>query len=89
MPQKMMEEEEEGAFWYGLDVETREELELGVPTLNIQLEYVGWWVPWRPEPEPAPEGPPLSPLQVEQMEVDGTEQAQEDSAMAENDAAVE
>ena len=40
MPQKISEEEEV-AFWHRLDVETREELELGVPSLDIQLEDVG------------------------------------------------
>ena len=58
MPQKMMKEEEE-AFWYGLDVEMREELELGLPPPNVQLAKVGQRILWRAELEPAQEGPPL------------------------------
>ena len=34
MPQKMTGEEE-GAFWHGLDMELREELELGATPINI------------------------------------------------------
>ena len=79
MLQKMMEEE--GAFWHGLDVDTLEELELGIPTPNIWLKDVGQWVWWGPEPEPAPEGPTLSPLGAEPMAVDGTEQVQEEGAV--------
>ena len=37
MPQKMTKEEEE-AFWHGLDEKTEEELELGPPPPNVQLE---------------------------------------------------
>ena len=40
MLQKILEEEE-AAFWHGLDVERREELELGVLPLDIQLEDMG------------------------------------------------
>ena len=36
-----MSEEEEAAFWHRLDVEIGEELELGVPPLDIQLRDVG------------------------------------------------
>ena len=88
MLQKMMEEQE-GAFWRGLDLETGEELELGVPLPVVQLEEVGWWVWWGPAAEPAAEGPPLSHLGPGLMEVDGTKQAQEDGAMVENDAIAE
>ena len=74
MPQQIMEEEEEGAFWHGLDIETREELELGIPPPNICLTDVGRWVWWGPNPELALKGPPLLPLRVELMEVDGAKQ---------------
>ena len=69
------EEEEEEAFWRRLDLEMGEELELGPPPLNVQLEEAGWWVPWGPELQPAQEGPPMSPLGLELMEVDGAKQA--------------
>ena len=38
--------EEEVAFWHGLDLEIREELELRVPPLDIWIEDVGWRVQW-------------------------------------------
>ena len=47
-------EEEEGTFWHWLDLEMREELELGVLTPNIWLEDMGRQIPWGPEPELAP-----------------------------------
>ena len=83
MPQRVMTEEG-GAFWHELDLEMREELELGVLTPNIWLEDVGRWVWWGPAPEPAPEGPPLLPLGAGPMEVDGAKQAQ-DGASVEDD----
>ena len=55
MPQRMSTKEKP-AFWHGLDVETEEELELGVPPPDMQLEDVCWWVRWGLEPELAPEG---------------------------------
>ena len=67
----------------------REELELGPPPPNVQLEGVGQWVSWGPELQLVQEGPPLSPLQAEPMDLDGTKQVQEDGAMAEEDAAGE
>ena len=39
-----MLDKEEMAFWHGLDPEMGEELELGGPPLDIQLEDVGWRV---------------------------------------------
>ena len=66
-----MTEEEEGTFWHRLDFEMREELELGPPPPNIELEDMGQQVPWGPELQLVQEGPPLSPLQVELIEVDG------------------
>ena len=74
------EEEEEEAFWCRLDVAMGEELELGPPPPNVQLEEAGRQVPWGPALEPAQEGPPLLPLGPGPMEVDGTEQAPEDGA---------
>ena len=41
------------------------------------------------ETEQVPEGPPLSPLGAEPIEVDGAEQAQEEGAMVKDDATVE
>ena len=73
-----MTREEEEAFWRGLDVAMREELELGPPPPTIQLEKVGWWVLWGLAVEPAQEGPPLLPLGPRPMEVDGAEQVPED-----------
>ena len=58
MLQKMMTAQED-AFWYGLDVEMGEELELGPPPLTVQLEEVAWQIPWGPVVEPAQEGRPL------------------------------
>ena len=54
--------EEEVAFWYGLDLEIVEELELKVPTPDILLDDVGRRVQWGLEPEPAEKGPPLLAL---------------------------
>ena len=45
MAQKILTKEEV-VFWYGLNLEMGKELELGVPSLDIQLEDVGQWVPW-------------------------------------------
>ena len=47
-----------------------EELELGMPHPDVQLEDVGWRVWWGPEPEPVAEGPPLLPLREELIEVE-------------------
>ena len=68
-----------------------EELELGVPSLNIQLKDMGGWVPWGMEQEPVVEGPPLSPLPREEPMVveEGTEQAQKDGSMVKDDATAE
>ena len=75
---------QEEAFWCGLDMETGEELELGLPPTAIQLEEVGWWIPWGLAVEPAQEGQPLLPLGLGPIEVDGAEQALEDGAAAED-----
>ena len=53
---------------------TGEDLELGCPPPRLQLEEVGWRIPWMPEVEPAKEGSPLAPLGPGSMEVDGAEQ---------------
>ena len=63
-----------------------EELEMGPSPPTIQLEEVGWRVPWGPAVELAQEGPPLSPLGPGPMEVDGTEQVPEDVATVEDTA---
>ena len=63
-------------------METGEELELGPPSPNIQLEDTGQWVCWGLEVEPELECPPLLALRAEPMEVEeGTEQDQKDGAM--------
>ena len=81
---------EEAVFWHGLDLEMREELELGVAPLGIQLKDVGQQIWWGPEPEMLAEGPHLSPLGAEPMEVEGgAKEAQEDGATAEDDAMAE
>ena len=85
MLQKMMKEEEE-AFWHRLDVETGQELDLSPLPPNVQLEEAGWQVLWGLELELVQEGPPLSPLVLGPMEVDGAKQAPEDGAMSEEDA---
>ena len=78
------------AFWHGLDVEMGEELELGVPPLEIQLDNMGWWLQWAPEPELAQEGTYLLPLGTELLKVeDGAEQAQGDGATAKDDTVTE
>ena len=58
-----------------------EELELEPPPLSVQLEEAGQQVLWGLALEPAQEGPPLSPLGLGLMDVDGTEQVPEDGAM--------
>ena len=60
-----------------------EELEMGPPPPSIQLEEASQQVPWGLVVEPAEEGPPLSPLGLGPMEVDGAKQALEDGAMVE------
>ena len=86
MPQKMSKEQEED-FWWGWDMQMGEELELGPPPPTIQLEEAG---PveflWGPVVELVEEGPPLSPLGLGLMEVDGTEQVPEDGASVEEAA---
>ena len=57
-----------------------EDLELGCPPPRVQLEEVGWQIPWMPVVEPAEEGSPLVPLGPGPMEVDGTKQVPEDGA---------
>ena len=71
---------EEERFWWGQDVAMGEDLELGCPPPRVQLEEVGWWIPWMLVVELAEEGSPLAPLGPGPMEVDGTEQALEDGA---------
>ena len=83
MLQRMMKEEEK-AFWRGLDVVTGEELELGQPPPNVQLEEAGRRVPWGPAPELVQEGPPLLHLGPGPMEVDGAKQELEDGAPVED-----
>ena len=73
---------EEVNFWKGQDVVTEEDLELGRPPPRVQLEEVGWQIPWMLEVEPAEEGSPLVPLRPGPMEGDGSEQAPGDSAAA-------
>ena len=80
--QRMSVAQEEN-FWWAWDVVTGEKLELGPPPPTIQLEEVGQRIPWGPAVELAEEGLPLSPLGLGRMEVDGVEQAPEDSAMVE------
>ena len=72
---------QEANFWKGRDVVTGEDLELGRPPPRVQLEDVGWQIPWMPEVEPAEEGLPLAPLGPGPMEVDGTRQAPGDGAV--------
>ena len=69
-------------FWWGQDVVSGEDLELGRLLPRVQLEEVGWQISWMPEVEPAEEGSPLAPLGPGPMEVDSTEQALGDSAAA-------
>ena len=45
-------EGEKWAFWHRLYLEIWEELELGPPPPNIQLEEVGQQVPWGLEVQP-------------------------------------
>ena len=71
---------EEENFWWGRDMATGEELELGPPPPRVQLEEVGWWIPWVLAEEPAEEGSPLLPLGPGPIEVDGAKQAPGDSA---------
>ena len=82
MPKRISRVQEE-TFWCGWDVVMGEELEMGPPPPTIQLEEAGQWVPWGPAVELAKEGPPLSPLGLGPMEVDGAKQAPEDGAMVE------
>ena len=70
MLQRMMGEEEE-AFWCKLDLKTGEELELGVPAPDIQIENVGRQILWGLESVLAQEVPPLLGLGEEPMEVEG------------------
>ena len=63
---------------------TREELEMGPSPPSVQLEEARQRAPWGLAVEPAQEGPPLSPLGPGPMEVDGTKQAPEDGAIAED-----
>ena len=64
-----------------------EELELGVHPLDIQLKDVGQWVWWGLELGPVAEGPPLSSLREEPMEVEeGAELSQEDDAVGEGES---
>ena len=60
---------------------TGEDLELGRPPPRVQLEEVGWRIPWMPAVEPAEEGSPLAPLGPGLMEVDGAEQVLGDGAV--------
>ena len=89
LPQRMMSAVEE-AFWCGLDLKMGEELELGILPLGVQMEDVGQWVWWGLEPELAQEGPPLSALGEEPIEVEGSaEQVQEDGITVKDNAAVD
>ena len=47
------------------------DLGLGCPPPRVQLEEVGWRIPWVQVEEPAEEGSPLLPLGPGPMEVDG------------------
>ena len=69
---------EEEYFWWGQDLTTGEELELGPTPPRVQLEEVCWEIPWGLAVEPAEEGSPLVPFGPGPMEVDGIEQALED-----------
>ena len=55
---------------------------LGHPPPGVQLDEVGWQIPWMPVVELAKEGSPLAPLGPGPMEVDGTGQALGDGATA-------
>ena len=57
---------------------------MGPPPPSIQLEEAGQRVPWGPAVELAQEGPPLLPLGLGLMEVDGAEQVLEDGATVED-----
>ena len=83
MLQRMTKKEQE-AFWCGLYVVMGEELELGPPCSYVQLEEVVRRVPWGPAVEPAQDGPPLSPLGLGPMEVDGAKHEPEDGTTAED-----
>ena len=85
MPQRMLKAQEEN-FWWGQDVVMGEELEMRPPPPSVQLKEVGQRVPWGPVVAPAKEGPPLSPLGLGPMEVNGAKQVPEDGAMAEEAA---
>ena len=62
MPRQIMVEEEK-CFWLGQDLASDKALELGILAEDVQMEEVGERVTWGPAIEPAPEGPPLVPLE--------------------------
>ena len=61
-------------------------LELGILPKDVQMEEVGKWLMWGPAVEPVSEGPPLVPLTEALYEESSIALAQEDGAMADNDA---
>ena len=71
---------EEERFWWGQDVATGADLELGCFPPRVQLEEVGQWIPWMLAVELAKEDSPLAPLGPGPMEMDGAKQALEDGA---------
>ena len=73
---------EEKKFWRGQDVAMGRDLGLGRPPPGVQLEEVGWRIPWMLAVEPAEEGSPLAPLGPGPMEVDGTGQVPGDGTVA-------
>ena len=81
-----MSKEQEKDFWCGQDLMIEEELELGHPHPRVQLEEAGEQIPWGLAVKPAEEGPPLLPLGLGPMQVDGAEQVPEDGAMVEEAA---
>ena len=69
-----------GELLVGEGCDNGEELELEPPPPRVQLEEVGWQIPWELLEEPAKEGSPLPPYGPGPMEVDGAKQALEDGA---------
>ena len=64
MPQWMIDKEE-GHFWLRQDLESSKALDLGVLPPDIQMEELGQWVKWGPEPVVVQDSPPLAPLMEE------------------------
>ena len=82
MLQRTLRAQEENC-WQGWDMVMGEELEMGPPHPTVQLEEADQRVPWGLVVEPAEEGPPLLPVGLGLMEVDGAKQVLEDGTVAE------